>query len=60
MEHLTFPFGAGGLTLEVLIGLDGHATAKLHAAGQPRPADRPFFDNLVSLKRTRLGLADVG
>jgi hypothetical protein len=35
MAHLTFPFGVGGLTLEVLIGLDGKTTATLHAAGQP-------------------------
>jgi len=35
MEHLTFPFGTNGLTLEVLIGLDGQTTATMHAAGQP-------------------------
>ncbi len=35
MEHLTFPFSASGLELEVLIGLDGKTTSKLHAAGQP-------------------------
>jgi hypothetical protein len=34
MEHLTFPFSADGLTLEVLIGLDGNTTAALHVAGQ--------------------------
>jgi hypothetical protein len=37
MEHLTFPFSTGGLTLEVLIGLDGDSTTQLHAAGQPIP-----------------------
>jgi hypothetical protein len=49
MEHLTFPFGADGLKMEVLIGLDSHATAKLHAAG--RPVTRPV--------RAR-GLLDTG
>jgi hypothetical protein len=37
MEHLTFPFSANGLTLDVLIGLDGNSTAQLHACGQPIP-----------------------
>jgi hypothetical protein len=37
MATLTFPFGAAGVDLDVLIGLDGKTTTALHVSGQPIP-----------------------
>jgi hypothetical protein len=69
VSQLTFPVVKDGLTVPVLIGLDGPSTAHLVAAGQlvPGPAlVRGLIDTgtdvtcIVPALRSRLGLALAG